>query len=141
MFALGVDPAAVLAHLGRGLDESHAEGVLHVRGVVSASAAELEHLAHRAARQSPDHAHVKFRLLGVLRGWRDDQPPAGDVVVEPLRHERPPLCRSSSWYRVSAASWAKSSVPGFSAASSMSKRESWRRLFSGSFEDAVPSLK
>jgi len=87
MFALGVEPAAHPAHPIRGFDKRHGEGVLHVRSVISLSAAELQYLTHRSARRITYHFYVKCRLLGVLRRRRDYRPPVGDVVVESLLHE------------------------------------------------------
>jgi len=57
--------AAQLAHLLGGLDERQGERPLHMRGVVAA-AAELEHLADRAARRAQDHVDVQRGLLSVF---------------------------------------------------------------------------
>jgi hypothetical protein len=87
MLALGVERAAQLTQLLGRLNERQGEGVLHVGGVVTAAAAELEHLANRATRCALNHLDVQRRLLGVFRGWRDDRPLICKAVVELLCQE------------------------------------------------------
>jgi len=86
VLALGVERAADVVHPVCGLDEGHGEGVLHVRGVVAVAAAELEHLADRAApraaRGVADHLDVERGLLSVFGRRRDDQLPGGKGVIK-----------------------------------------------------------
>ena len=82
VLALGVQAAADLEHGGGQVDERELEPGLHVRGVVPAARAELEHLGDLAPGVVLDHLSVLGGLLGVVLRRREQRPPLGQVAVQ-----------------------------------------------------------
>lgn len=83
VFTFGVEFAADVDHGRRDIAKGHLEVLLHVEGVVAASAAEFEDVVEGGGGDAVKQGGVFGGVLGVVFWRREQRPPMSKIGVEP----------------------------------------------------------